>query len=136
MSSIETSSIRIRPGSSFLLFLTAKDSKPNYAIKTTRELDVTCEKNTWRLKSSVQAFSSLEMECVSCRNNIPLDSNLFFRYSISFIRFFWRLQTFNVICNKSYFTICHYSIAANVALERSDIIWCVWEIKLSNYVQS
>ena len=89
MSSIEASSIKIGSASSFLLFSTTKDLEPNYAIKTPRELDVPCEKSTSPLKPSSQAFSSLEIECVSCRNNTPLDSNLFFRYSISFNCFFF-----------------------------------------------
>ena len=46
------------------------------------------EKKIWPLKSSGQALSLSETECVSCGNNIPLNSNLFFRYSISFNRFF------------------------------------------------
>ena len=103
MSSIETSSIKIQPASSFLLFLTTKNLEPKYPIKTPRELDVPCKKKTWPLKSSAQAFSSLEIESVSCRNNTQLDYNLFFRYSISFNRlfFFSWLQTLNVICNQN-----------------------------------
>ena len=133
MPSIEASSIKIRPASSFLLFLTTKDLEPKYAIKTPRELDVPCEKKTWPLKSSAQAFSSLEIECVSCRNNTPLDSNLFFRYSISFNRFFDDYRPLTLFVIK--LTLL-FATVANVVLARSDIIWYVWEIKWSNYVEN
>ena len=46
------------------------------------------KKKIWPLKSSGQALSLSETECVSCGNNTPLNSDLFFRYSISFNRFF------------------------------------------------
>ena len=81
--SLVMSSIKTQPASSFLLFLTTKDFESKYAMKTTQESDVPCEK-----KISAQTFLSSETECVSCRNNTPLESNLFFRYSISFNRFF------------------------------------------------
>ena len=69
MSSIVTSSIKIRSASSFLLFLTTKALEPKYAIKTPPELDVPCKKKTWPINLSAQPFSSLEIECASCRNN-------------------------------------------------------------------
>ena len=46
VSSIATLSFKIRPASSFLLFLTTKDCKPNYAIKAPQELNVPCGKKT------------------------------------------------------------------------------------------
>ena len=82
-----TSSVKIRPVSSFLLFLTIKDLEPKYAIETPREVNVPCEK-TWPLRSSAQAFSLSETGCAYCRNDNPFDSNLVFRYLISFNRFF------------------------------------------------
>ena len=41
-----TSSVKMRPASSFLLFLIKKDLEPKYAIKTTQEFGVPCEKKT------------------------------------------------------------------------------------------
>ena len=69
-------------------FLATRDLEPKYAIETPWELDVPCEIKTQPLKWSAQVFSSSETECDPCRNITPLDSNLSFRHSINFNRFF------------------------------------------------
>ena len=75
-------------------------------------------------KSSVQVFSSSETECISCRNDTPSESNLFFRYVISFNRFlfyYYKPLTLFIIKNTLLFAI--KALFQYIVLARSDIIW-------------
>ena len=85
----ETSRIKIRPSLSVFCFLALKVSFSKSRVRTSQEFVFPWEKKTWSLKSSFHFCSTLLLEWVSFRNNIPVDRVFPLKYYINFDLFLY-----------------------------------------------
>ena len=85
----ETSRIKMRPSLSAFCFLALKVSFSKSRVTTSQEFVFPWEKKTWSLKSSFHFCSTLLLEWVSSRDNIPVDHVFLLKYYINFNLFLY-----------------------------------------------